>query len=109
MEEHAELEKELKNLSTDAVMSPLEAFKMISEDFSIINDQRKDISISQLHITQKDAKFTIETADYKGMGAVERQFKRRYRQQYCKIDSKDKSSMHASRKSFEYTVEFCKK
>ena len=109
MQEQEELERELKNLSTDAVMSPIEAFRLISEDFSIITEQKKDISISQLHITQKDAKFTIETADYKGMGAVERQFKRRLKQQYCKIDSKDKSSMHASRKSFEFLVEFCKK
>lgn len=107
LQKYNELEQELKNLNTNSVVTPLEAFALISSDLSSVMTQRKNISVKNLGITQDGITFKVETQDYGDIGAITRALKRRSKHQYCEIRSKDQNS--SQNKISTFTLEFCKK
>jgi len=108
LQKREDLERELKNLKSETVLTPLEAYSAISSDIALVKKKNKELTISSLRITQNRAVFMIQTQEYEGKSLLERVLRRK-KDLYCNVTSRETGSGRSISKNFEFSLEFCKK
>ncbi len=100
------IEKELNSLGMSSIVSPMQAFTLISEDISNVKQTNKELDITKLDITQNSAFILATAPTYNDFDIMKSVLKQR-KHIYCSVKFNQKNS-HPKRQA-EFAIDFCKK